>query len=171
MIVSAGPEQLFMVPMLNYADNSFEPLREMLTHPNVVLGLADGGAHCAIICDASIPTTMLTHWTRDRKRGDKLPLPLVIKRQTRDTAELYGLRDRGLLAAGFKADVNIIDYDNLKLHLPEIAYDLPGDARRLVQRADGYVATILSGEVVMRDGEPTGAMPGRVLRGAQPQPA
>jgi N-acyl-D-amino-acid deacylase len=171
MIVSSEAEQLFMVPMLNYADNSFEPLREMLTHPNVVLGLADGGAHCAIICDASIPTTMLTHWTRDRKRGEKLPLPLVVKRQTRDTAELYGLRDRGLLAAGYKADVNIIDYENLRLHKPEIVYDLPGDARRLVQRADGYVATILSGEVVMREGEPTGAMPGRVLRGAQPQPA
>jgi N-acyl-D-aspartate/D-glutamate deacylase len=171
MIVAEGPEQLFMVPMLNYADNSFEPLREMITHPNAVLGLADGGAHCAIICDASIPTTMLTHWTRDRKRGEKLPVPLVIKRQTHDTAELYGLHDRGLLAPGYKADVNIIDYENLRLHRPEISYDLPGDARRLVQRADGYVATIVSGEVVLRDGEPTGALPGRVLRGAQPQPA
>jgi N-acyl-D-amino-acid deacylase len=171
MIVSEGPEQLFMVPMLNYADNSFEPLREMLTHPNVVLGLADGGAHCAIICDASIPTTMLTHWTRDRTRGEKLPLPLVVKIQTHDTAQLYGLNDRGLLRPGYKADVNLIDYDRLRLHRPEVVYDLPGDARRLVQRADGYVATIVSGEVVMRDGEPTGAMPGKVLRGAQPQPA
>jgi N-acyl-D-aspartate/D-glutamate deacylase len=171
MIVSSSPQQLFMVPMLNYAENSFEPLREMLTHPNVVLGLADGGAHCAIICDASIPTTMLTHWTRDRSRGDKLPLPLVVKRQTCDTATLYGLLDRGLLAPGYKADVNVIDYDNLRLHQPEICYDLPGGARRLVQRADGYVATIVNGEVVLRDGEPTGALPGRVLRGAQQLPA
>jgi N-acyl-D-amino-acid deacylase len=171
MIVSEPAEQLFMVPMLNYADNSFEPLREMLTHPNVVLGLADGGAHCAIICDASISTTMLTHWTRDRTRGEKLPLPLVIKIQTHDTADLYGLHDRGLLAPGYKADVNIIDYDNLRLHRPEIVYDLPGEARRLVQRADGYVATIVSGEVVLRGGEPTGALPGRVLRGSQPEPA
>ena len=170
MIVGAGPEQLFMVPMLNYASNSFEPLREMITHPNVVLGLADGGAHCAIICDASIPTTMLTHWTRDRTRGEKLPLPLVVRRQTRDTAELYGLLDRGVLAPGYKADVNVIDYENLRLHQPEIVYDLPGDARRLVQRADGYVATIVRGEVVLRDGEPTGALPGKVLRGAQPAP-
>jgi N-acyl-D-aspartate/D-glutamate deacylase len=171
MILSGSPQQLFMVPMLNYADNSFEPLREMLTHPNAVLGLADGGAHCAIICDASIPTTMLTHWTRDRTRGEKLPLPLVVKAQTRDTATLYGLLDRGLLAPGYKADVNIIDYDNLRLHQPEISYDLPGGARRLVQRADGYVATIVNGEVVLRHGEPTGALPGRVLRGAQPAPA
>jgi N-acyl-D-amino-acid deacylase len=171
MITAAGPSQLFMVPLLNYASNSFEPLREMITDPHVVLGLADGGAHCAIICDASIPTTMLTHWTRDRSRGEKLPLSLVVKRQTRDTAELYGLLDRGLLAPGFKADVNVIDYDNLRLRQPEIVFDLPGGARRLVQRADGYVATIVSGEVVLRDGEPTGALPGRVLRGAQPEPA
>src|SRR5690606_18241931 len=127
-------------------------LREMLTHPNVVLGLADGGAHCAIICDASIPTTMLTHWTRDRRRGERLPLPFVVKRQTRDTAELYGLLDRGLVAPGYKADINVIDYDNLRLCLPEIAYDLPGGSRRLVQRAVGYVATIVSGQVVLRDG-------------------
>ncbi|HEX7097237.1 MAG TPA: amidohydrolase family protein [Acidimicrobiales bacterium] len=170
MIVSAPPEQLFMVQILNYADNSFEPLREMLTHPNAVLGLADGGAHCAIICDASIPTTMLTHWTRDRTRGERLPLPLVVKRQTHDTAALYGLHDRGVLAPGYKADVNVIDYENLRLCLPEIVYDRPGGARRLVQRAVGYVATIVSGAVVLRDGEGTGALPGKVLRGAQPAP-
>src|SRR5690606_14407745 len=114
--------------------------------------------------------TMLTHWTRDRRRGERLPLPFVVKRQTRDTAELYGLLDRGLLAPGYKADVNVIDYDNLRLCLPEIAYDLPGGSRRLVQRAVGYVATIVAGQVVLRDGEPTGALPGKVLRGARPAP-
>jgi N-acyl-D-aspartate/D-glutamate deacylase len=170
MIVERGPEDLFMIPVNNYADNTFEALREMLLHPNAVLGLSDGGAHCAIICDASIPTSMLTHWTRDRTRGEKLPLEFVVKRQTRDTATLYGLRDRGLLAPGYKADVNVIDYEHLALRKPEIAYDLPGGARRLVQRADGYVATIVAGEVVLRDGEATGALPGRVLRGARPDP-
>jgi N-acyl-D-aspartate/D-glutamate deacylase len=171
LIVAGQSDQLFMVQVLNYADNSFEPIREMLLHPNAVLGLADGGAHCAIICDASIPTTMLTHWSRDRRRGEKLPLPFVVKRQTRDTAALYGLRDRGLLARGYKADVNVIDYANLRLRKPQMAYDLPGGARRLVQRADGYVATIVGGQVVSRHGEPTGALPGRVLRGSQPEPA
>jgi N-acyl-D-aspartate/D-glutamate deacylase len=170
MIVERGPEELFMIPVNNYADNTFEALREMLLHPNAVLGLSDGGAHCAIICDASIPTSMLTHWTRDRTRGEKLPLEFVVKRQTRDTAALYGLCDRGLLAPGYKADVNVIDYEHLALRKPEIAYDLPGGARRLVQRADGYVATIVAGEVVLRDGEATGALPGRVLRGARPDP-
>jgi N-acyl-D-aspartate/D-glutamate deacylase len=170
LIVAAGPDDLFMIPVNNYADNTFEALREMLLHPNAVLGLSDGGAHCAIICDASIPTSMLTHWTRDRTRGEKLPLEFVVKRQTRDTAVLYGLLDRGLLAPGYKADVNVIDYDHLALRKPEMAYDLPGGARRLVQKADGYVATIVSGEVVLRDGEATGALPGRILRGARPDP-
>jgi N-acyl-D-aspartate/D-glutamate deacylase len=170
MIVAGAPDDLFMIPVNNYADNTFEALREMLLHPNAVLGLSDGGAHCAIICDASIPTSMLTHWTRDRTRGEKLPLEFVIKRQTRDTAALYGLCDRGLLAPGYKADVNVIDYEHLALRKPEMAYDLPGGARRLVQRADGYVATVVSGEVVLRDGEATGALPGRILRGARPDP-
>jgi N-acyl-D-amino-acid deacylase len=170
LIVSSAPDALFMVPVLNYAHNSFEPLREMISHPHAVLGLADGGAHCAIICDASIPTSMLTHWTRDRQRGAKLPLEFVVKRQTRDTALLYGLRDRGLLARGYKADVNVIDYDNLRLRKPEMAYDLPGGARRLIQRADGYIATIASGVVTLRGGEATGSLPGQVLRGARPEP-
>jgi N-acyl-D-aspartate/D-glutamate deacylase len=171
MIVAGRADDLFMIPVNNYADNTFEALREMLLHPNAVLGLSDGGAHCAIICDASIPTSMLTHWTRDRSRGEKLPLEFVVKRQTRDTAALYGLCDRGLLAPGYKADVNVIDYDHLALRRPEMAYDLPGGARRLVQRADGYTATIVGGEVVLRDGEATGTLPGRILRGAQADPA
>jgi N-acyl-D-amino-acid deacylase len=169
-ILEGDETQLFMVPMLNYANNSFEPLREMLTHPNAVIGLGDGGAHVAIICDASISTTMLTHWTRDRTRGPKLSLPFVIKRQTHDTAELYGLFDRGVLAPGYRADINVIDYENLHLRKPEILHDLPGGARRLVQRADGYLATICKGQVTLRDGVETGARPGAVVRGSQPAP-
>ena len=170
MILERPADALFMIPVNNYAHNTFDALHEMITHPQAVLGLADGGAHVAIICDASIPTTMLTHWTRDRTRGPKLSLPFVVKRQTHDTAALYGLHDRGLLCAGYKADVNIIDYDNLRLRMPEMAYDLPGGARRLVQKADGYVATIVSGTIVSRDGAFTGELPGRVLRGARPAP-
>jgi N-acyl-D-amino-acid deacylase len=169
-ILEGDENQLFMVPMLNYANNDFEALREMLLHPNAVIGLGDGGAHVAIICDASISTTMLTHWTRDRTRGPKLSLPFVIKRQTHDTAELYGLFDRGVLAPGYRADINVIDYENLHLRKPEILHDLPGGARRLVQRADGYLATICRGEVTMRDGVETGARPGMVVRGAQAAP-
>ena len=170
MILERPADALFMIPVNNYAHNTFDALHEMITHPQAVLGLADGGAHVAIICDASIPTTMLTHWTRDRTRGPKLSLPFVVKRQTHDTAALYGLHDRGLLCAGYKADVNIIDYDNLHLRMPEMAYDLPGGARRLVQKAVGYVATIVSGTVVSRGGAFTGELPGRVLRGARPAP-
>ena len=170
MILERPADALFMIPVNNYAHNTFDALHEMITHPQAVLGLADGGAHVAIICDASIPTTMLTHWTRDRTRGPKLSLPFVVRRQTHDTAALYGLHDRGLLCAGHKADVNIIDYDKLRLRMPEMAYDLPGGARRLVQKADGYVATIVSGTVVSRDGAFTGELPGRVLRGARPAP-
>jgi N-acyl-D-aspartate/D-glutamate deacylase len=159
--------QLFNVPMLNYAGNTFDALREMLVHPTSVLGLSDGGAHCAIICDASIPTSMITHWTRDRVRGERLPLEFVVHKQTRQTAELYGLLDRGLVAPGHRGDFNVIDYDALRLHKPETVHDLPGGARRLVQRADGYVATIVAGQVIARDGELTGALPGRMIRGAQ----
>jgi N-acyl-D-amino-acid deacylase len=108
---------------------------------------------------------MLSHWARDRQRGERLPLELVVQKMTRDSARLYGLNDRGVLAPGFKADVNLVDFDNLHLRLPELVFDLPGEARRLVQRADGYVATIVSGEVTLEGGEDTGARPGRVVRG------
>jgi N-acyl-D-amino-acid deacylase len=121
----------------------------------------------AIICDASMPTTMLTHWTRDRSRGEKLPLEFVVRRQTRDTARLYGLNDRGVIAPGYLADLNVIDYDRLAVRRPELAWDLPGGARRLVQRADGYVATVKRGVVTVDHDELTGARPGSVIRGAQ----
>ena len=170
LIVASAPGQLFMVPIMNYAYGSLDAVRDMLMHPQAVMGLADGGAHCAIICDGSIPTTNVTLWTRDRSRGAKLPLEVIVQKQTRDTARLYGMYDRGVVAAGYKADLNVIDYDRLRVRQPEIVHDLPGGAKRLIQRADGYVATIVSGQVVMREGEPTQARPGRVVRGEQPAP-
>jgi N-acyl-D-aspartate/D-glutamate deacylase len=122
------------------------------------------------LCDASLPTFMLTHWTRDRSRGETLPVETVVRLQTRRTAELYGFRDRGLLAPGYLADVNVIDYDALALEPPEMVYDLPASGKRLVERGRGYVATVKSGTVVRERDEATGERPGRLLRGPQPQP-
>jgi N-acyl-D-amino-acid deacylase len=129
--------------------------------------LADGGAHCGYICDVSMPTYMLTHWARDRKRGPTLPLELMIKRQTQDTAQIYGMKDRGVLKPGYLADINIIDFDNLSLPSPYVAFDLPAGGRRLVQTAHGYLATIKTGQVIMENGEKTGELPGKLVRGPQ----
>ena len=154
-------------PIINYADGDLEAVREMMQDPNTIMGLGDGGAHVSIICDASAPTHMLTHWTRDRARGPKLPLEWVVKRLTADNAAALGLGDRGRIAVGLKADINIIDYDKLAVHKPEVLYDLPAGGRRLIQRTEGYVATIVSGVAVMRDGVATGALPGRLVRGTR----
>ena len=154
-------------PIINYAAGDLGAVQEMMQHPNTIMGLGDGGAHVSIICDASAPTTMITHWTRDRSRGERLPLEWVIKRLSRDNALALGLGDRGLVAPGCKADLNVIDYDKLRAHAPEVRYDLPAGGRRLVQQTDGYVATILSGVVVHRDGVATGALPGRLIRGGR----
>ena len=159
--------ELLLRPLLGYTHFTQDPIREMILHPTSALGLGDGGAHCGVICDASIETYMLTHWVRDRSRGERLPLELVIRKMTSDTASLYGLEDRGVLAPGKKGDVNVIDLDGLTLHKPEMIYDLPGGARRLIQKADGYDATIVSGQVIMRNGEETGARPGALVRGAR----
>jgi N-acyl-D-aspartate/D-glutamate deacylase len=169
MLSNDGHAMLY-VPFLNYAEGSLDPAYAMLTHRDTVPGLSDGGAHVGMICDGSFPTTMLTHWTRDRTRGPKIPLERVIRMQTQDTARTFGLYDRGLVAPGFRADLNVIDYDNLTLFAPQVAYDLPAGGRRLIQRAKGYVATIVAGQVTYRDGEPTDALPGRLLRGAQAAP-
>ncbi|WP_337189212.1 amidohydrolase family protein [Phenylobacterium sp.] len=169
MLADDGRGMLYL-PFLNYASGSLDPAYEMLNHPQVVPGLSDGGAHVGMICDGSFPTTNLVHWTRDRTRGPKLPLEQMVKAQCRDTAELVGLYDRGLVAPGYRADLNVIDYGRLKLRAPQVAYDLPAGGRRLIQRADGYTATLVAGNVTYRDGEPTGALPGRLLRGAQPAP-
>ncbi|NQE65216.1 amidohydrolase family protein [Caulobacter sp. RHG1] len=157
-------------PFLNYADGSLDPSFTMLSHRDTVPGLSDGGAHVGMICDGSFPTSNLTHWTRDRTRGPTIPLATMIARQTRDTAAAVGLMDRGLIAPGYRADLNVIDYEGLRLEAPQVAYDLPAGGRRLVQRAHGYVATIVAGVVTQRDGEPTGALPGRLVRGAQATP-
>ena len=155
------------LPFLNYSQGSLEPIRAMMESPATLPGLSDGGAHVGMICDGSFTTTMLTHWARDRQRGPKLPIEYLVKRQTQDTAQWMGLHDRGVIAPGYRADLNVIDLANLKLHLPEVQYDLPAGGRRLMQRASGYTATILKGEVTHRDGDPTGAKPGRMVRGAQ----
>jgi N-acyl-D-aspartate/D-glutamate deacylase len=139
----------------------------MLTHPAGVSGLSDGGAHCGMICDASYPTFLLTHWARDRHRGDKLPLEFVVRKQSHDTAKLFGLSDRGVIEVGKKADVNVIDMNALTLHPARMAYDLPAGGQRLVQGASGYTATIVNGVVTRRNGADTGARPGRLVRGAR----
>ena len=157
-------------PLFNYSHGNMDPVLEMLEHPRTVLGLSDGGAHCGVICDVSMPTYMLTHWVRDRARGRRISLEQAVKCQTCETAQTYGLLDRGMLKPGYKADVNVIDFDNLEIHAPRIVYDLPANGRRLVQKATGYTATICSGEVIFEDGEATEAMPGRVLRGTQEAP-
>src|SRR5690606_34063285 len=144
------------LPLLNYALFNFDHIHEMMRHPATVLSLSDGGAHCGVICDASFPTYMLTHWVRDRSRGERLSLEEVVRMQTHDTARLYGLNDRGVLAPGMKADVNVIDLDRLRILAPEMVFDLPADGRRMIQRAEGYRATVVSGAVTFENGEATG---------------
>lgn len=157
-------------PIFGYSGFDHEALRQMLVHPGTVLGLADGGAHCGAICDVSMPTYMLTHWARDRQRGPRIELEQVVKGQTQDSAELYGLLDRGRIAPGYRADLNVIDWDGLRLDPPRIVYDLPAGGRRFVQGAKGYTATIASGVFVSEHDERTGARPGRLIRGRRVAP-
>lgn len=158
---------LLMVALVGYHDGDLEAMRVMIEHPDSAFGLGDGGAHVGAICDASMTTYLLTHWARDRTRGPKLPVEFAVKKMTKDTADLYALNDRGQIKPGYKADLNVIDFDNLRLDLPYLVHDLPGGAKRLIQKAEGYTATIVSGEVTFRDGVETGARPGAVIRGAQ----
>ncbi len=158
-------EALLLRPLLNYTDFNLDAVREMLLHPTSAWGLGDGGAHCGTTCDASTPTYMLAHWARDRDH-DRLPVEWVVRKMTRDTARLFGMTDRGTLEPGMLGDVNLVDFDNVALRPPELVHDLPAGARRFIQRADGWVATVKRGEVVLRDGEDQGARPGRLLRGA-----
>lgn len=154
-------------PVTNYANDSLDAVYDMMRNPNTILGLSDGGAHVGFICDASAPTTTLLHWTRDRTRGPKVALPWMMKRLTRDCAVAVGLADRGLLAPGYKADLNVIDYDNLSVSMPEVVYDMPANGKRLVQHTRGYEATVVSGVPVALHGEATGQLPGRLVRGAK----
>jgi N-acyl-D-aspartate/D-glutamate deacylase len=148
----------------NYSEGSLDVIREMLVDESTIMGLGDGGAHVCTICDASSPTFLLTHWARDRKRGNRLPLEFLVRKQTRDTAAAYGLMDRGVLAPGFRADINVIDFERLRLRKPEVVYDLPAGGKRLTQRAQGYRHTFLAGVETLHDDEHTGALPGRLLR-------
>ena len=163
MLADEGRAFLF-APFANYAFGNLDACHDQLAHPNTVMGLGDGGAHVSIICDGSFPTYLLMHWGRDRASG-RFDLPFLVRRQTLDTARAVGFMDRGLLAPGYKADINIIDMDRLKIHAPVMVADLPAGGRRLLQKSEGYVATIVSGSVVYREGEATGALPGRLLRG------
>jgi N-acyl-D-aspartate/D-glutamate deacylase len=156
--------QYLYFPVVNYVTGDHAPIFEMLNDPACLLGLSDGGAHCTSIVDAGVPTFMLTHWSRDRSRGPKLPVEMLIKRQTADTADFFGLSDRGQLAPGLRADVNLIDYDRLQVHKPELVHDMPAGGRRFVQRVEGYEATLVAGEPIFQRGEHTGALPGRLVR-------
>jgi len=166
LLLGREGRELLYFPLLGYGDGDMESIRTMLLDGRTVLGLADGGAHCGFVCDASQPTFMLTHWARDRTRGPRLPLELVVRMLTADPADLYGMADRGRLEPGLRADVNVVDLDRLALHPPEMVHDLPGGGRRLVQRASGYRATLVRGVRTYEDGQPTSARPGRLLRQA-----
>jgi len=166
-ILAQGGKGLLMLPFENYAAGSLDVVHEMITDKATVLGVADGGAHVGVICDASSPTSLLTLWGRDRTRGPKLGLEFLVAKQTRGTALSYGLADRGLLAPGHKADINVIDFDALQLKRPEVVYDLPAGGRRLIQRASGYRHTFVSGVETVQNDELTGERPGRLVRGGQ----
>jgi N-acyl-D-aspartate/D-glutamate deacylase len=169
-LTGADGHGMVYAPFFNYAYGDLSMSYDALRHPRTRIGLSDAGAHCGAICDGGMPRFMLTHWTRDRHRGPKLPLEDIVRRQTRDTAALYGLGDRGSLVPGMRADVNVISYDTLGFDVPRMAFDFPAGGRRLVQRGRGYAATFLAGEQTVADDEPTGALPGLLVRGPrQPQ--
>ncbi len=164
LFLGADGNEFLLYPILNFGRGSYDGLYDMMRDPVTVQGLGDGGAHSAIICDASMTTYLLTHWARDRSRGPRLPLELVVERLTSAAADLYGLQDRGRLRPGLRADINVIDMDALKLCYPERVTDLPADGPRLIQRSEGYVETIIAGETVVANGELTDARPGRLVR-------
>ena len=166
LMLEDGGKKKFYFPLYNYTENNLDVVREMISHPASLLGLGDAGAHCGYICDASYPTYLITHWSRDRQRGPKLGLEFLIHAQTQRNARGLGMTDRGALLPGMKADINLIDYANLNLEAPQMTYDLPAGGRRLVQHATGYEATFVSGELVMERGKATGALPGRLVRSA-----
>ena len=169
LLLENNGKTLLYRPLSNYSFGNLDAVHDMLTHDSTIVGLGDGGAHVGILSDASALSTMLTHWTRDRN-GARFTLPWAVKRITRDSALAIGLRDRGVIAAGYKADLNVIDYDRLNVRVPEVVYDLPAGGRRLIQRADGYDVTIVSGVPVYRNGESTGNLPGRLVRGGRAFP-
>ena len=164
LLTQGEGKELFYQPLGGYHTYDLEPQKKLLEHPNVLFGLSDGGAHCGVIADAGMPTFIMTHWGRDRTRGDKLSLEFIVKSLTSSTAEAFGMFDRGYLKEGMIADINIIDFDSLRLHRPEAIFDLPAGGRRLVQRPEGYETTIKAGEIIFDNGVHTGALPGKLVR-------
>ncbi len=165
MLVDHDGKELFYQPLGGYRTYNFDFFRANMQHPNIMFGLSDGGAHCGVIADAGMPTFILTHWARDRTKGEHLPLEYLVRKLSFDTATAYGMNDRGLLAEGKLADVNVIDFEKLSLHRPEAIFDLPTGGKRLVQRVEGYKHIIKSGVPIFADGEHTGALPGKLVRG------
>ncbi len=166
LVLESDGQAIFLLPAANFVGATLEPVRQMIEHPDTLIALGDGGAHYGMICDSSFPTTLLAYWTRDREKGPRLALPRVVNALTRANAQAVGLTDRGLIAPGMKADINVIDYDRLQLHPPRVVANLPAGGKRMIQEADGYAVTIVSGVVTYRAGVPTGALPGRLVRGA-----
>jgi N-acyl-D-aspartate/D-glutamate deacylase len=166
--MTAAAGRFLFFPVVNYTEGDHAPIREMLTDSGTLLGLSDGGAHCGSIVDAGTPSYMLSHWARDRARGPRLPLELMVKRQTSETADFFGFSDRGRLIPGLRADINLIDFQGLRLYQPEFVNDLPGGNLRLVQRVDGYEATLVAGTPVFERGQHTGALPGKLVRAGVP---
>jgi len=165
LLLESEGKELFYQPLGGYAEYNLNAHRKLMQHPNVIMGLSDGGAHCGVIADAGMPSFILSHWGRDRVKGDTLPLEFIVQSLTRKTAEAYDMMDRGLIKEGLIADINVIDFENLRLHRPEAIFDLPAGGRRLVQRVEGYEITIKSGEVTFENGQHTGALPGKLVRG------
>ena len=164
MLIQGDGKELFYQPLGGYQSYSLDAQKKLLEHPNVLFGLSDGGAHCGVIADAGMPTFIMTHWGRDRTRGDKLSLEFIVKSLTSSTAEAFGMYDRGYLKEGKIADINIIDFDAMRLHRPEAIFDLPAGGRRLVQKPEGYELTIKAGEIIFDNGVHTGALPGKLVR-------
>jgi N-acyl-D-aspartate/D-glutamate deacylase len=175
LLVQKDGKQLLYFPIMNYTGGDLEDVRTMMSHPHTLFGLSDAGAHCGTLCDASFPTSTLLHWGRDRTRGEGFSLPWLVHGLTQKTAQQVGLLDRGVLKPGYLGDVNVIDFDHMALHAPEIVYDLPAGGKRFIQRAEGYRATIKRGAVAFRDGEAVltqhDALRGKLLRGAQAAPS
>ncbi len=167
LLLSNDGTELFYQPLGGYQGYNFDGFKTSMSHPNILFGLSDGGAHCGIIADAGMPSFILTHWARDRRKGEQFDLEFLVRKLSRDTAEAYGLTDRGLLQPGYLADINIIDFEALTLHRPEAIHDLPTGGKRLVQKVDGYRCIIKSGEPIFRDNQHTGALPGKLVRGGQ----
>jgi N-acyl-D-aspartate/D-glutamate deacylase len=167
LLIRDGGKELFYQPLGGYFTYNFDFFRKNMQHPNVLFGLSDGGAHCGVIADAGMPSFILAHWARDRVKGPQFPLEFLVRKLSSDTARAYGMTDRGELRPGLLADINVIDFEALRLHRPEAIHDLPAGGKRLVQRVDGYRYTVKSGQVTFEDGVHTGALPGRLVRGGR----